>query len=52
MEISIDETDEKLSRLEMTSQERLELVQSDGRDWNTDPHHVPERAQEIPPRKQ
>ena len=26
VEISIDETDEKLSRLEMTSQERLELV--------------------------
>lgn len=26
VEISIDETDEKLSRLEMTGQERLELV--------------------------
>ena len=48
IEISIDETEEKLKRLDMGKQERLELVRLMYEDGNANPYNVPERTSKYP----
>ncbi len=50
MEISIDETDEKLERLKWSSKKKQELVRAHLGYRHANYQHVPERTQEISPR--
>ena len=52
IEISIDETEEKLKRLDMGKQERLELVRLMYETGNANPYNVPERTSKISVGKQ
>lgn len=52
IEISIDETDEKLARLDMSREERLALMELMSETGVPNPYHVSEWTQKIPFGKQ
>ena len=47
LEMSVDETDEKLARLDMSREERKELTLFNGKDRDADSFHVSERPSQI-----
>ncbi len=47
MELSIDESDERLSRLDWSMDERLQVLEASRKSRLANSHHLPKRLQEI-----